>query len=68
MKVYITRRIPLVAKEILEKHFEVFGGDENKPYPKEKLANLVENYDILLTTVSFVYVHKISCPFLIHSI
>mgnify|MGYP001165453125 CR=1 FL=1 len=51
-KVFITRRIPSVAKEILQENFEVYGSNKNEPYPGDKLADIVTDYDAVLTTVS----------------
>ena len=51
-RVFITRRIPSVAKEILQKKFEVYSNDKNEPYPIHKLADVVTDYDAVLATVS----------------
>jgi hypothetical protein len=44
-KVFITRRISPVAKEILKGKFEVNSSDKNEPYPDYKLANIVIDHD-----------------------
>ena len=51
-KVFITRRLPFVAKEILKEKFDVYGSDKNEPYPRDKLMNIVTEYDAVLATVS----------------
>jgi len=51
-KVFITRRLPPIAKEILQEKFEVYSSDKNEPYPRDILTDIVANYDAVLTTVS----------------
>jgi hypothetical protein len=51
-KVFITRRLPPVAKEILQEKFEVCGSDKNEPYPHVMLTDIVADYDAVLATVS----------------
>ena len=58
-KVFITRRLPPVAKEILQEKFEVYSSDKNEPYPRDMLTDIVANYDAVLTTVSEKFDKKI---------
>jgi len=58
-KVFITRRLPPVAKEILKEKFEVYSSDKNEPYPRDMLMDIVANYDAVLTTVSEKFNKKI---------
>lgn len=51
-KIFITRRLPPVAKEILKKHFIVDENPENKPLSVEELREAVEIYDGILSTIS----------------
>ena len=51
-KVFITRRLPSVAKEILQEKFEVYCSDKNEPFPSDKLPDIVADYDAILATVS----------------
>ena len=51
-KVFITRRLSPMAKEMLKENFEVNSSDKNEPYPGEKLLNIVSEYDAIITTVS----------------
>lgn len=51
-KVFITRRLPEVAKEILKKNFVVHCNDKNEPYPPVLLTKLADDYDAILCTVS----------------
>ena len=51
-KVFITRRLPSLAKEILQEKFDVYGSDKNEPYPRDRLRNIVIDYDAVLATVS----------------
>jgi glyoxylate reductase len=51
-KVFITRRLPSVAEEILKEKFDVYSSDRNEPYPRDKLKDIVSDYDAVLTTVS----------------
>lgn len=50
--VFITRRLPSVAKDLLSEHFEVHENNKNEPFPKERLYELVSDYDGILSTVS----------------
>lgn len=52
MKVFITRRLPSIAREVLLDKFEVHERKENEPYPSDKLPDIVVNYDAVLSTVS----------------
>ena len=58
-KVFITRRLPFVAKEILKEKFEVYGSDKNEPYPCDKMADIVADYDAVLSTVSEMFNKRI---------
>lgn len=51
-KVFITRRLPSIALELLREHFEVAQAAENEPYPRNQLAQLAIEYDAILSTVS----------------
>ena len=51
-KVCITRRLPSLAKEILQEKFDVHSSDKNEPYPRNRLRNIVTDYDAVLATVS----------------
>jgi len=52
IKVFITRRLPSIAKEILNEKFEVHESNKNDPYPRDKLPEIVAIYDAVLSTVS----------------
>ena len=51
-KVFITRRIPSVAKKILQEKFQVSCSDKNEPYPNDQLIDIVTDYDAVLATIS----------------
>lgn len=51
MKVYITRKIPDIAETLLKEHFEVSVHDENSILPREKLIEVVQSYDGILSTM-----------------
>lgn len=51
MKVFITRKIPSIATELLSKHFEVDAHGENSVLPQEKLLEVVKTYDGILSTM-----------------
>ncbi len=51
-KVFITRRLPAIAEETLEKKFYVYGSRENEPYPRKLLPEIVGKYDAVLSTVT----------------
>lgn len=51
-KIFITRRLPPIAKNLLSKHFIVDGSDENKPLSERKLKEVVSSYDGILSTIS----------------
>ncbi|MHA1747376.1 MAG: 2-hydroxyacid dehydrogenase [Promethearchaeota archaeon] len=51
-KVFITRRLPSIAKDILLDKFEVSERSENSPCPNNKIIEIVKNYDAILSTVS----------------
>lgn len=50
--VFITRRLPSIARELLAKHFDVIANKENKPISRNKLLDAVSKYDAILSTVS----------------
>jgi glyoxylate reductase len=50
--VFITRRVPSIAKTNLRRFFDVDESDRNEPYPADKLADIVAGYDAILSTVS----------------
>lgn len=52
IKVFITRRLPGIAPDILKEHFLVDASSENRPLPREELAKVVAEYDAVLATVS----------------
>ncbi len=52
IKLFITRRLPSIAKDMLSRHFEVHQNDKNEPFPADKLNKLVSEYDGILSTVS----------------
>ena len=52
IRVFITRRLPGIAPDILKEHFLVDGSSENRPLPREELAKVVAEYDAVLATVS----------------
>ena len=51
-KVFITRRLPSIAKDILLDKFEVSERSENSPCPNDRIIEIVKNYDAVLSTVS----------------
>ncbi|MDP7368581.1 MAG: NAD(P)-dependent oxidoreductase, partial [Candidatus Pacebacteria bacterium] len=50
--VFITRRLPSVAEEMLEKHFKVTASKKNKTISHKELINAISKYDAILSTVS----------------
>jgi len=50
--VFITRRLPSIAEEILSKHFKVTTNKKNKSISSEQLLDAVSKYDAILSTVS----------------
>lgn len=50
--VFITRRLPRVAEQMLSRHFKVTANKENKPISGSQLLNAVSKYDAILSTVS----------------
>ena len=50
--VFITRRLPYIAKDILLDKFEVSERSENSPCPNDRIIEIVKNYDAVLSTVS----------------
>ena len=51
-KIFITRRINPIAKELLSKYFTIGYNNENIPLSVDKLAEVVKNYDGVLSTIS----------------
>ena len=51
-KVFVTRRLPPIAKEILAEKFEVHSNEKNEPFPRDKLYNIVADYNAILSTVT----------------
>ena len=58
-KVFITRRLPSIAKEILQDKFKVDGCDKNEPCPNDMLVDIISDYDAILATVSEKFDKKI---------
>lgn len=50
-KIFITRKIPLITPDMLRKHFHVDLNPENVALPKEKLIEIVHEYDGILTMI-----------------
>lgn len=50
--VFITRKLPSIAEEMLSKYFKVIGNKENRPISPGRLCNAVSKYDAILSTVS----------------
>lgn len=50
--VFITRRLPRVAEQMLSRHFKVTANKANKPISSSQLLNAVSKYDAILSTVS----------------
>src|SRR3989344_4382795 len=51
-KIFITRRLPAIAKELLSNHFMVDENPENKPLTPDKILEIVNKYDGILSTVA----------------
>src|SRR3989344_7945614 len=51
-KIFITRRLPAIAKELLSNHFMVDENPENKPLTSDKILEIVNKYDGILSTVA----------------
>ncbi len=51
-KIFITRRIPQIAKQMLEQHFIVEQNNNNSPLPPQKVSEIVKTHDGILSTVS----------------
>lgn len=50
--VFITRRLPSIAREMLARYFKVTVNKENKPILPNQLVEAVSRYDAILSTVS----------------
>ena len=51
-KIFITRRLPSIARELLSQHCDVDESPRNEPYPADGLAALMADYDAVLSTVT----------------
>ena len=51
-KIFITRRLPAIAKELLSRDFLVEENPENKPLSADKILEVVNEYDAILSTVA----------------
>src|SRR3989344_9517702 len=51
-KIFITRRLPAIAKELLSRDFLVEENPENKPLSADKRLEVVNEYDAVLSTVA----------------
>ena len=59
IKVYITRRLPAIAGEMLSRHFIVEGSDNNKPLESSILRDVVADHDAVLSTVTEIFDREI---------
>jgi len=50
-RIFITRRLPPIAKDVLSEYFEVDENNKNEALPEENLLNAVSEYDGILSTV-----------------
>src|SRR3989338_10538994 len=50
--VFITRKLPPIAEQMLAKHFKVVVNRKNKPITRRKLSEAISRYDAILSTVS----------------
>lgn len=50
--VFITRRLPNIAEQMLAKYFKVIANKKNKPISNRQLLSAVSKYDAILSTVS----------------
>jgi len=51
-KVFITRRLPSIARKILTEKFSLSYSDQNRPLSRDKLKKVVSDYDAIICTVS----------------
>jgi glyoxylate reductase len=51
-RVFITRRLPEIAAETLAAAFDVDCENENRPLPPARLAEVLNDYDAVLTTIT----------------
>ena len=58
-KVLITRKIPSVAKEMLEKHFEVRINPEERQLTQDELAEAAQEFDGILSMLSDPFTHAV---------
>jgi hypothetical protein len=52
-KIFITRRLPPIAREMLSEHFEVDEYPLDEVLPAEKMQYVLSHYDGILTNLSF---------------
>ncbi|MEK7208958.1 MAG: D-glycerate dehydrogenase [Patescibacteria group bacterium] len=50
--VFITRKLPNIAEQILSKYFKVVINKTNQPITRRKLLEVVSKYDAILSTIS----------------
>jgi glyoxylate reductase len=50
-RIFITRKLPSIARELLAKQFEVVVHEENAPFPAASLGAVVRDFDGVLATV-----------------
>ena len=50
-KIFITRKLPGYPRQFLEGKFDVDENPEHAPLPREKLIEVVKNYDGILSTI-----------------
>lgn len=51
-KIFITRQLPSIAKDILSKYFEIDENNKNEPFPENRLPEIVSEYNGVLSTLS----------------
>ena len=51
-KVFVTRRLPPIAKKILAEKFIVHSSERNEPLPRDVLYGVVADYYAVLSTVT----------------
>lgn len=50
-KLYITRRLPEIAKNLLSPHFEVTASDKNEVLSADQLLEVVRTHEVILSTI-----------------
>jgi len=58
-KIFITRRLPSIAKKLLKEYFLVDENNTNKAFPVSHLPEVVSKYDGILSTVTEKFTKKI---------